>query len=89
MVYQEQKTPFLLPLAPPGCLVHHSPSHSHPADTVARSGPRWPTLRHKVSHSQLSQRGSGVKTRDGGLVVRILGFPIAIAQVQSLVGEVR
>ena len=42
------KTPSPLPLAPIRCLTHHSTSHSHPADTVARLGPWWPRLRHKV-----------------------------------------
>lgn len=51
-----EKTPFPLPLAPPGCLVHHSTSHSHPADTVARSGLQWPAETQGLSLPAFPER---------------------------------
>lgn len=66
------KTPFPLPLDPRECISHPSTSLWCPADTLVRLGPQWPTLKHKVSHWQLSQRDSGVKTRYGNYTFRDL-----------------
>lgn len=59
----EAKTPFPLPPDPRECLSHPSTSLWCPADTLGRLGPQWPTLKHKVSHWQLSQSDFGVKIR--------------------------